>query len=88
MKNRKDHHDFIAEIVSIASNGASKTRIMNSLRISLDYWGAKRYLELALEKGLIHLESNKYKTTSKGFEFRGVYREMEQLEDHLNLIFK
>jgi len=60
------------DILSIARNGATKTRIV--YRANLNFERATRYITYLIEKGLLERqthgsESTMYKTTNKGIQF-------------------
>jgi predicted transcriptional regulator len=76
MEKRRDRHEILAEILTIAVDGKIKTHIM--YRAKLSYSQTNEYLPLLMEKGF--LENNTkiaktgqrttiYKTTPKGLEF-------------------
>jgi predicted transcriptional regulator len=65
--------DIISEILKIADNGSSKTRIMYGAYLS--YVQLKDYLKVMLENELLTYDEHKlqYKTTEKGRMFLKTY---------------
>ncbi|MCX8177758.1 MAG: winged helix-turn-helix domain-containing protein, partial [Candidatus Bathyarchaeota archaeon] len=80
-QKRRDKLDIIAQILSISSNGALKTQMMN--RASLSFAQLNHYLTLAVKAGLlemIHVKGKQlYRITEKGMLFLQLYGEITQL---------
>ncbi|MEM3576982.1 MAG: winged helix-turn-helix domain-containing protein [Candidatus Bathyarchaeia archaeon] len=66
MVNR-DRHDIVFEILKKAASGKRKTEIMRE--VGLSYAQSKQYLNVLLQKGLLEIENDKFKTTDKGLKF-------------------
>jgi len=69
--------DIISEILKIADNGTSKTKIMYGAYLS--YVQLKDYLKVLLENGLLAYDEHKlqYKTTEKGRMFLKTYDKVD-----------
>jgi len=75
MEKRRDRHEIVAEILTIAIGGMIKTHIM--YRAKLSYSQINDYLPLLVDKGLLEntnvlrmgQRTKIYKTTQKGLEF-------------------
>jgi len=66
MVNR-DRHDIVFEILKKAVSGKRKTEIMRE--VGLSYTQSKQYFNMLLQKGLLEIDDDKFKTTEKGLEF-------------------
>lgn len=64
---KRDRHDIVFEILKKAVSGKRKTEIMRE--VGLSYTQSKQYLSMLLQKGLLEIGDNKFKTTEKGLEF-------------------
>lgn len=77
-RKRRDRLFIIAEILDIAKDGALKTQIM--YKGNLSFSQLNTYLKLLLETQLLEIiEKNKktiYRTTTKGVEYMGRYKEV------------
>lgn len=86
LRKRRSHYHLIGEILDLAAEGASKTRIMYRANISARM--TKEYIELLQQKSLIKVSMengrNVYKTDERGFQFLHGYRRMLQLLSHQN----
>ena len=75
--------EVIADILTEALNGASKTKIM--YRANLNFSRVNRYLSELLKRGLIVKENNPnteagyYRTTEKGKDLLKVLKKAEEL---------
>ena len=75
MEKRRDRHEIVAEILTIAIGGMIKTHIM--YRAKLSYSQINEYLPLLVDKGFLEntnvlrmgQRTRIYKTTQKGLEF-------------------
>lgn len=75
MEKRRDRHEIVAEILTIAIGGMIKTHIM--YRAKLSYSQINEYLPLLVDKGFLEntnvlrmgQRTKIYKTTQKGLEF-------------------
>ena len=78
--------EIIADMLSIAKNGARKTRIM--YQANLSYKILSRYLDEVLDAGLVTFGSDYYTLTRKGEEYLNRYEEYakrsKRVEDQLN----
>jgi predicted transcriptional regulator len=68
---RRSRIDITADILSLASNGAKKTRIM--YKCNLSYRQLQSYLKLLLRMELLVSRSDLFKTTTKGLQFLDAY---------------
>lgn len=68
-RKKRNKEEILASILDTAKLGATKTRIMYESFLSFSQ--LRRYLEYAVETGLLdlNLESKKYITTRKGTEY-------------------
>ncbi|UCC33947.1 MAG: winged helix-turn-helix domain-containing protein, partial [Candidatus Bathyarchaeota archaeon] len=87
MGKYRDKLQIIAEILSIASEGARKTRIM--YKANLSYSLLCRYLADVMDSGLLGCSDGElYVVTPKGREFLNMYGEYSnhcrQLAEHLD----
>jgi predicted transcriptional regulator len=75
MKNRS-RLDIAAEILTIANDGAMKTKIMYSAYIS--FYQLKEYVSILVKNGLLDYDSRKklYRTTERGHEFLVKYQKL------------
>ena len=71
--------DIAADILSIASTGAIKTRIM--YRAFLSFPQQKEYLKLLIEAGMLeYIKDEKiYRTTKRGMTFLESYDQMRKM---------
>lgn len=80
---RRSPVEVVADILTEALNGASKTRIM--YRANLNFLRLNRYFSELLEKGLIVKENDSdgrtvyYKTTEKGKDLLNVLNEAKEV---------
>ena len=75
---RRSRYEIIAEILSVARDGARPTRIMYKSNLSFERRG--RYLSCLLGAGLIGIKMNSplvYKTTELGNEWLKNYRKVQ-----------
>jgi predicted transcriptional regulator len=76
LRKRRSHYHLIGEILSLAAEGASKTRIM--YRANLSATMTKEYIELLQQKSLIKVSTengrNIYITNERGFQYLQGYR--------------
>lgn len=89
MSKYRDRFQIIADMLSIARNGAKKTQIM--YQANLSYRLLCRYLREVLNAGLVKFENGKsYVLTAKGKEFLNRHVEYsdlcKSLEKNLNRI--
>jgi predicted transcriptional regulator len=81
LRKRRSHYHLIGEILNLAAEGASRTRIM--YRANLSATMTREYIELLQQKSLIKLSKQNgrsiYKTNEKGFQYLQGYRRMLQL---------
>jgi predicted transcriptional regulator len=89
MSKYRDRLQIIADILSIVSGGAKKTRIM--YQANLSYRLLCRYLNEVLDAGLVNFENDKsYLLTPRGKEFLTRHEEYSKrcksLEEHLHHI--
>ena len=86
LRKRRSHYHLIGEILDLAAEGASKTRIMYRANISATM--TKKYIELLQQKSLIKVttenDRNVYKTNERGFQYLHCYRRILQLLSHQN----
>jgi len=87
MSKYRDRLQIIADMLSIVSRGAKKTRIM--YQANLSYRLLCRYLSEVLDAGLVSSENgDHYVLTGKGKEFLFRHEEYSKrcksLEEHLN----
>jgi len=87
MSKYRDRLQIIARILSVASGGAKKTRIM--YQANLSYKLLCQYLDDVLDAGLVCFEKGElYVLTDKGKEFLDRHEEYSKrrksLEQHLN----
>lgn len=64
--------DIVAEILILAKDGTSKTKIMYGAYLSSVQM--KDYLAVVIDKGLLEQKEAKYHTTKKGMEFLRHYQ--------------
>jgi len=85
MEKRRDRHEIVAEILTIAIGGMIKTHIM--YRAKLSYSQINEYLPLLVDKGFLEntnvlrmgQRTKIYKTTQKGLEFIESLRTIDKL---------
>ena len=85
MEKRRDRHEIVAEILTIAIGGMIKTHIM--YRAKLSYSQINEYLPLLVDKGFLEntnvlrmgQRTKIYKTTQKGLEFIESLRAIDKL---------
>jgi len=74
--------EIVADILSVAESGSSKTRIM--YQANLSYRLLIRYLDMILKAGLVYLnDSSEYVTTAKGRDFLEKFRKYSKRVDHV-----
>jgi len=69
--------DIVCEILKIAENGNSKTKIMYGAYLSYDQM--KDYMTVILQNTLIEKKEMKYFTTKKGLDFIKQYESIGQM---------
>ncbi len=72
---RRCRLDIIIEILDVASNGATKTKIV--YKANLNFNIATKYLDLLREKGLIRTNNNIYEITEEGIKFLEMAKELQ-----------
>lgn len=87
MARYRSRLEIIADILSVVSGGAKKTKIM--YQANLSYKLLTRYLKDVIDMGLVKTKSgNTYELTEKGSdflrEFKGYYERRVEVEEHLN----
>ncbi len=85
---RRSYVDIIAEILSVAREGARITNIV--YKTNLNFQRAAKYLEILTKNGLISVSfgsspTNKviYRTTEKGMEFLSRYKKLQEILSEL-----
>lgn len=77
--------DIKAEILTLAWNGALKTRIMSGCSIS--FRQLNFYLDLLIKKGLLESTQNQgkiyFRTTEHGKEWLNAFRQLKAIEDSI-----
>jgi predicted transcriptional regulator len=76
-KDRRGSIDIIADILSVAREGAKKTQIV--YQTNLNFTRLERYLPPLVDKELINNVDGEYKTTEKGGEFLTDYQKMKEM---------
>jgi len=80
-RRRRGRLSIIADILSEATRGVSKTRIM--YRASLSFVQLNKYLSFLLDVNLLEVVENpkrrSYKTTNKGLQYLQSYMEIGEL---------
>jgi len=89
MSKYRDRLQIVADILSIAKNGAKKTRIM--YQASLSYKLLCRYLKEVSDAGLVSFEKEeRYVLTARGKEFLSRHekysKRFKSLEGHFNRV--
>jgi len=78
---RRDQLHIVNEILKVAKQGASKTRIMYN--VNLSFKGVNQYLNLMMENKLLLKTHEDYKpvycTSEKGLTFLSGYTQLVQL---------
>jgi predicted transcriptional regulator len=71
--------DIVADLLTIALDGAKKTRIMYDALVSFSQ--LKNYLELLTDIGLLEYseQQREYRTTENGKHFLKIYSELRQM---------
>jgi predicted transcriptional regulator len=69
--------DIISEILKLAENGNSKTKIMYGAYLSYDQM--KDYLSVMLQNELLEKKGVKCRTTKKGLQFIKTYENIDQM---------
>jgi predicted transcriptional regulator len=88
MGNYRDRFDIIADILTVASQEAKKTRIM--YQANLSYKVLQRYLTEIVDASLVTFEDHdqQYKLTIKGLEYLDAYKNyarcFKNMQKHLN----
>ena len=82
-KKHRNREEIVANVLEAARNGATKTRIMYISYLS--FGQLQRYINHALETKLLDLDAitNRYHTTSKGFEFLQRFEEVNNIENNI-----
>ena len=76
-KERRGKFEIIADVLSVAREGAKKTQIV--YKANLNFKIVSEYLSFLEVKGFIGNTSRDYTTTEKGEKFLRIYKEMEEL---------
>ncbi len=76
---RRTKEEIIAQILESAMVEASKSRIM--YESFLNYNQLEKYLEHALDLGLITNNNKRYTITSKGIEYLELFKELKEVEN-------
>nr|WP_048815434.1 winged helix-turn-helix domain-containing protein [Methanosalsum zhilinae] len=71
---RRSRTDIVLDILNIASNGATKTKIVYGANLNSSI--AKKYINDLKDKGLIEQRSNIFVMTEKGKEYRDLTKEL------------
>ena len=81
--SRRDKFKIVADILALAKNGSSKTKIM--YKANLSHAQLKNYLDLLLSRKLIvHFsESRRYVTSSKGLMYMQAFSHFEVITKSL-----
>ena len=84
-KKHRSKEEIVANILKIARNDVTKTRIMRRCYIS--YHLLQKYLNYATVRGLLFHDSrcNKYLTTSKGIQYLDYFDQYRDTEGELVL---
>ncbi|GIU71759.1 MAG: hypothetical protein KatS3mg003_1238 [Candidatus Nitrosocaldaceae archaeon] len=81
-KKRRNKEEILADILHASINGATKSRIMyNSF---LNYSQLEKYLNYALDLGLLEHNNSIYKITDKGREYLNLFDRLKEAEDDIN----
>jgi predicted transcriptional regulator len=81
-RKRRAKEEIVALIINSAREGASRTRIMNEN--FLNFKQAKKYVDYALEMGLLYSDSNgKFLATNKGKEYLRRFFNVIDLENDI-----
>jgi len=75
-KERRGKLEIIADVLSVAREGAKKTQIVYKANLNFKIVG--EYLSYLAGKGLIEHTIKEYTTTEKGEKFLRVYKEMQE----------
>ena len=82
--------DIIAEILSVAQDGARITNIV--YKTNLNFQRAAKYLEILIKNGFISasfasssMSKVVYRTTEKGMEFLSRYKKLQEMLSELSL---
>ncbi len=76
-KERRGRLEIIADILSVAIDGAKKTEIAYNANLNFNRVG--NYLRYLEAKGLVEYTGGEYRTTDKGKEFLHDYRRVKEL---------
>ena len=79
---RRSRFDIIAEMLSLAKNGAVKTTLV--YRANLNFNLVNRYLNKLLKEGLVSIDNGsemRYKITKKGIEFLNAYENLKNVAE-------
>lgn len=83
---RRNAIQILADILSVASSGVHKTRII--YRANLNAVRAEKYIRYLIAKGLMSVEEGPtggiYTATEKGKEWLSKYKELEQRLERLS----
>ena len=84
-KKHRSKEEIVANILKIARNNVTKTRIMHRCYISYNL--LQKYLNYATVRGLLFHDSrsNKYLTTSKGIQYLDYFDQYRDTESELAL---
>lgn len=75
---RRSRPDIIHDILTIAKEGAKKTKIV--YKANLNFRFLKRYLETLIGSGMIEKDGKLWRTTPKGLRYISRYRDMAMME--------
>ena len=76
-KERRGKLEIMADILSVARNGAAKTEI--AFRVNLNFNRLKGYIAYLEAKGLLENTGPSYKSTERGKEFLGDYQRITEV---------
>ncbi|AEH60000.1 conserved hypothetical protein [Methanosalsum zhilinae DSM 4017] len=76
--HRRNRYDIINEILYIAKNGATKTRIVYGANLNSKI--AKIYLKYLISKEMIHKQHDSFFTTEKGNEYQKAIKSVLEFE--------
>ncbi|MEM2759466.1 MAG: winged helix-turn-helix domain-containing protein [Nitrososphaerales archaeon] len=82
-RKKRQKEEIVASILDAARAGATKTRIMYVSFSSFSQ--LERYLDMALEKGLLGLDpvTKKYLVTSRGLEYLKHFEDVRNIENNV-----
>ena len=77
-KKRRNDMDIYAEILTLANEGGAKKTVM-VYQANLNFPMINKYLKSLLEKDLLELDGQIYKTTDKGINYLNHYEEISKM---------